>query len=101
MSETNLALKSFICPKKIFEIHKTILVVDLTFQFKIYSLKNEEFMKKNSPIFYPKINPKTMFFYTSLDAISSFANIDGPVAFLLYDLECYFFLKWRGIYNLF
>ena len=29
-------------------------------------------------------------FYTSLVAISSFANIDGSVTFLLYDLECKF-----------
>ena len=27
------------------------------------------------------------FFHTSLDAMSSFANIDGPVTFLLYDLN--------------
>ena len=30
---------------------------------------------------------KEGFFYTSLDAISSFVNIDGYVTFLLYDLE--------------
>ena len=36
-----------------------------------------------------KLAPKTMFFYTSLAAISSFANIDGPVAFLLYNLKFY------------
>ena len=35
--------------------------------------------------------PKTPVLYTSLAAISSFANIDGPVTFLVYDLECYFF----------
>ena len=28
--------------------------------------------------------------YTSLDSISSFENIDRPVTFLLYDLECEF-----------
>ena len=35
--------------------------------------------------------PKTPVLYTSLAAISSFANIDGPVTFLVYDLEYYFF----------
>jgi hypothetical protein len=31
-----------------------------------------------------------MFFYIFPTVISSFANIDRPVTFLLYDLECYF-----------
>ena len=35
----------------------------------------------------PKNSPKTMLHYTFQAVISSFANIDGPVTFLLYDLE--------------
>ena len=34
-----------------------------------------------------------MFFTHPLAAITSFVNIDGPVTFLLDDLECYFFLN--------
>ena len=35
-----------------------------------------------------------MFFtHPWMAAMSSFANIDGPLTFLLYDLECYFFLN--------
>ena len=61
-------------PKKIFvDILKTVLLVDLTLKFWVSSLKNVEFMNN---------------FYTSLLFFNSFVNIDGPLPFLLYDLEC-------------
>ena len=48
----------------------------------------DKLAKKNSP----KIS-KNIFFYTSLDAISSFSNVEEPVTFLLYDLRCFYFLN--------
>ena len=39
-----------------------------------------------------------MLFYTPLNPIRSFANIDDPVTFLLYDLECQFLFEMTWIY---
>ena len=46
------------------------------------------FAQLHTPYFSPKLYPRIMFFYTSLAVISSFANIDGPILFLLLYLEC-------------
>ena len=38
-----------------------------------------------------------MIFYTSLDAISRFANIDGPVTFLLHDFDIQLILDSKSV----
>ena len=53
-------------------------------------------MDKIVRFFLLKLGQKPYFFYTCLAAISSFANIDGNVTFLLNDLDTNFFSKWCG-----
>ena len=66
------------------DILQTVLVVDLTFKFEFHAIECR-FRDKIVRIFVLKLAQK-YFLYTSLAAIiSSFANIDEPVTFLLDD----------------
>ena len=55
-------------------------------------------MDKIVRIFLLKLAQKPYFLHIP-GAISSFANIDGPVTFLLFDLECLFLFLVTWIYN--
>ena len=59
-----------------FDILKIILVVDLTFKFRVSSLKNVEFMDKIDSIFLLKLT-KNHGFYTSLAAKADLKILTG------------------------
>ena len=85
-----MALKKYLSTKIFFGIIKTVLVVDLTFQFWVSSLKNIEFKDKIVRFILLKL-AQNQYLFTHpwmLYVYKQFANIEGPVTFLLYDLKC-------------
>ena len=81
------------CPKKHLDLKRSdILILSL-------QLKNCIIQGQNSRNCSPKISPIIIFFYIFLASISHFADIDGPVTFFLYDLECSFIFQITWIFN--